>query len=226
MKIIDDIQKINILIKSNDLENVFNQNRNGIQIRIYDKDEFIMKKGMKSDYLYFLIKGNLKVDPISIHNKVAMVDYIKPIDVLGEFEFFSNKETIQSIYAITKVTILAISYSELNHAYTNNVDFYKFLSYLLAQKLEHSSSRYSESILHPLKYRIASFLIHESKYADNVEISINISKTAESFGCDVRHFRRILQEFENEGFIKRNQKAKTVIILKPKSFEKALDSYQ
>lgn len=174
-----------------------------VQLHEFAPQELIVREDEPPKYLYFLLEGEARVSPSSEDGKLALLDYIRPMDLLGDIEYFFSEVNYHSVMALTSCLFLAIPIKHLDTYFKDDVVFYKFLCLNMARKMRSTSIKYSRSLLYPLKNRLAKYIYDIAIYRNAKEIELKFSQTAEYFGISPRHFRRILSEFEDESILER-----------------------
>lgn len=171
------------------------------ELHIFKPGEVIYHTESKVKYFYFLLKGKALVCPLSYGGKEVFMEFMLPIDILGDIEYFTNTPIYHNVEAITEVYLLGISIDMMDEL-KENIDFYKYLCELLCLKLSKSSRRNAESLLYSAKSQICNYLYHKTSEGYS-EIQISIIKTSRQFGISERHLRRILDELRDAQIIER-----------------------
>ena len=83
---------------------------------IIKKDQIILRKGEKSNELFILLKGKLKV----MLSSTTFLTYIFPIGIVGEIGFFTGLRRSAIISAFTESTLIMINKHELFDLFKNN----------------------------------------------------------------------------------------------------------
>lgn len=175
-----------------------------VQLHIFKPQELIVVEEEYPEYLYILLEGEARVSPSSEDGRLALLDYIKPMDLLGDIEYFFSESNYHSVVALTECIFLAIPQESVRIYFKDNLEFYKFLCKNMAQKVRSTSIRYSRALLYPIKNRLAKYIYDLAIFRNTPEaVTIKFSQTAEYLGISPRHFRRILSEFEEEGILMR-----------------------
>lgn len=212
MKIIDNKKQIQKYITQCNLESIItNDYLQYVSLHVFAPQEMIMREDDISKYFYIILEGQSRVAPSSTTGKIALLDYLKQTDMLGDIEYFYNEPNYHSVIALTKCVLLAIDYKHLNKHFKDNLAFYRYVSHSLAGKIRNSSIRHSRTLLYPVKNRLAKYIYDLSEYEKTNLITIQFNRTAEYLGITPRHFRRILAEFEGENILKRHSREIEII---------------
>lgn len=182
-----------------------------LQLHAFDQGEHILHEDEPPRTLYLVMEGDAKVSPASEEGKVALIDYIYAPDLIGEIEYFTREPNYHDVIALTDCRFLAISYDHLDHLFTSNAPFYRYLCERIARKMRAASLKQSRALLYPLKNRLAQYLVDILEYHPDPRIPLSYTQTAEYFGITPRHLRRLLAEMEDAGIVKRH--AQTLEVL-------------
>lgn len=192
-------------LEAQQLSSLFDEKSiNAMRLLQFEPNDYIFHEGNNVDYLYLLLEGKAKVSPSSSDGRLALIDFIIPMDFIGDMEYFSNDHYHHSVVAITRCIFIAIPTRNLDKLFQTNVQFYRLLCSSLASKMKRTSIQYSNALLYPLKNRIAKYLLDLSIHQSSNTVSLSYKETAEYFGISPRHFRRILKGFEDQKAIRRN----------------------
>ena len=61
-----------------------------IEIHEYQRDEWIIKEGMRPDYLFFVMEGKAKIYVTHQNGKVSLINFINANDYIGEMELLHD----------------------------------------------------------------------------------------------------------------------------------------
>lgn len=184
--------------------------RSKLYLKNFEKGEIIFSISDSSQYLYFLVEGKIKVSSALYSDKEVVIEYSKPLEILGEIEYIQNKEIYINVETITPCTVISISKYDFDTILKGNDELYKFLLKSLSEKLTKGVKKTLKFHQKPLKERILEYLNSASK---NKEIeNIKYIEMAHSLKISDRYLRKILKEMDEEGIIKKI--SKKIILLK------------
>lgn len=184
--------------------------RSKLYLKNFEKGEIIFSISDSSQYLYFLVEGKIKVSSALYSDKEVVIEYSKPLEILGEIEYIQNKEIYINVETITPCTVISISRYDFDTILKGNDELYKFLLKSLSEKLTKGVKKTLKFHQKPLKERILEYLNSASK---NKEIeNIKYIEMAHSLKISDRYLRKILKEMDEEGIIKKI--SKKIILLK------------
>lgn len=181
----------------------------------YKKGEVIYSAGDKSDSLYIVNMGRVRIYRLSEAGKEQLLRILKPGDFTGELALFS--ETIHEAYASAMVdtSICTVKRSDLQELLLK----YPTISFKLmaefSKRLEKVEKQTTRLATEKVDTRIALFLA-ECIEADNKnnEITLPMSKKdlASYLGTTPETISRKLYEFETLGYIRQISNKKIQIL--------------
>jgi CRP-like cAMP-binding protein len=195
-----------------------------MEIHYFKKNEHICRSGEKVNYLYFFIKGKSKVYITPPNGRSFLIRFYSPVQIIGEMEILNNSNIDCNIQAVTDCICIAIPRKIIEDKCLNDYKFLHYISNHLASKLSSASLLSTVNMLYPLENRLASYIL-ETYTNEDSNSTENLTQISEFLGSSYRHLLRVLNRFESEGIIKRNNK-KLVILDKDRLEELAGDLYQ
>lgn len=218
MKIIQTTPDVEKFITLHQLEGLFDKKIiHFLELHCFDAKERILEEGDSVTYLYLVIEGDARVMPSSTEGKSGFLEYILPMDIIGDMEYFTKSTYVHSVDALTPCKYLAIPIRMIEQQFGNNPQFYRFICENMASKMKRTSARYSRTLLYPLKSRLAKFLLDQSAQENSDTFALHTAQIAEYFAVTPRHLRRVLSELEVANVIKRSKNH--IVLLKKKDLE-------
>lgn len=199
-------QEAQQLIEKHHLSGIFSSGLyDYLELHHFKAGEQIIESGCKVKYLYLALKGEAKVVPSSSSGKSSFLEYVLAPDIVGDMEYFTDSLYFHSVEAIDDCTYLAVPLSLIKAHYSGDTGFYRFICENMAAKMKRTSVRYSQTLLYPLKNRLADFILDLSERQASDQITIRTEDLAEYFAVTVRHLRRVLSELEQASVIERSK---------------------
>ena len=206
MKIVDVEGNVEEFIKKNHLTRVFDKELlKSLKVQSFEINERIIEEDTQVKWLYLVISGKAAVAPSSLDGKTGLLDYILPMDIIGDLEYFASSNYVHSVLAMTPCQYLAIPTTLIPTYFDQNIDFYKFICWNMANKMQRTSRKYSRSMFSPIKNLLAEYLLDLSIHESSNELTVSSTLVAEHFSVSSRHVRRIMAEFATEGIITRHR---------------------
>ncbi|WP_321328293.1 Crp/Fnr family transcriptional regulator [uncultured Ilyobacter sp.] len=193
----DSSREIEKFIKKYDLEKYLEgYNYWDMEIKILEKDSYLMMSGMDKRKLYLFVDGLLKVTLLSSEGDEMLLELTKPFDILGDVEFLLEEDVHYNIQIKERSTFLELDFDKA----VKNIRFYELMAKTLAKKLRNTSKKYSVKKLCTSRVLVAKFITENRKYFSSTIKYGDISKL---LGLSERQLRRILKDFEDKGLIER-----------------------
>lgn len=191
------------LNESNVLELFSHDMSNCMDLFSFKKGDVLITEGECSDYIYFLVNGNMKVFSHSTSGKVMFVSHFKSLEVLGETCSLWSKPPTASVQATTNGYCLGISLARYRETLLNDVKFLRYTCMNLGERLSEMNSNTCITMFDSLESRLASFILKNSK--DNI-FHYNLTECAELLCTSYRHLLRVLNTFCNNGKLNKTGK--------------------
>ncbi|MBV7276487.1 cyclic nucleotide-binding domain-containing protein [Clostridium sp. PL3] len=216
MKRINNLDMMLSYIEKYDLSSIFEKEMiQYMELFSFSKGELVCSKSSEMNYMYFLVRGKLKVYTLHDNGKSILLRFNKPLNILGDLEFLTNHKIQCNVESVNESIIIGIKISNLlKYAYDDS-KFLRFVIKNLGQKLYAISNSASINLLHPLESRFASYLLSIS-FDENNSTSISEIKTskftelATLLGTSYRHLCRVINEFVSKDIIEK--RGNTIII--------------
>lgn len=185
------------------LEGIFDDVLDEIVFHEFDVGEYILEEAEDQMYYYFLVEGKAKVCPSSVEGQVVLLDFMEPMDIIGDIEYVFDEPNHHSVLALKKTLLIAIPLCVVRNNLYDNIYFYRYITEIMAKKIMKTSKKFSMSMMYPLKVRLAMYLLEHYEHQVNHEIIIKFKEVADYFGITPRHLRRSLSYFESKGILER-----------------------
>jgi len=228
MNEIKDRDLLHHYLREHQLESIFSQQLlPHLSLFCFDHEELICTQGQSSTYLYFLVKGKLKIYTTSKEGKTLILTFKTSLDVVGDIEYVQGIEIINTVEAVSSVYMIGIHHQWLNKYGRDHPPLLQFLLQIISRKFLKNSNSLSFNILHPVEVRLASYLLSVSfDDSDTVNKSernaVSLKDAANLIGTSYRHLNRVVQQFCARGLIERNNGG---IIVRNKNGLSALASH-
>lgn len=212
MKIVDNQTLLEYYIQKYDIHKIFETNMKPYMTIVeYQKGEEIIVPGENIDHFYLIVEGKAKIFKELENGKSVLIRFTRPLSELGSLELLYDKRIantcVQSLYG---TTVIRIPFDILMNKTKNDISFHRYIIERLSHKLETLSKTASLNSSYPFKNRFASYLISLTRVdADNRIDEINFNKLtdlATYLGTSYRHLNRVIQSFEDEKIIKKENK--------------------
>lgn len=187
------------------LEKAFSKvSANELILKKYKDGEPLFLAGQDVDFAYLLVEGRCRLYGLSREGKEVLVNFKKALGIFGDMEILLGIEFQLSMSAWGEAVVLKISKSLMQKKLLYQVDFLRFLSKELADKMCTDSAHQIQSILKGGKARAAHRLWLQSQAEGKESLLFSCRATARDAGISERQLTRVLVELEEEGVIQRD----------------------
>lgn len=177
-----------------------------LELHIFRKGEHLCEERKIPDHLYFILEGKVKLSLIHQDGNVTLVQYYEPGDILGELELLGMRQQSQTIEAVTEVTCLAVPFEGCKDIMLEDVKFLRNLCYLIAGKMQRSVNKLVGIQTYPLENRLAAYFIQKEKEVGRDQwMHVKLTDLAQYLGTSYRHLSRVIKDFDDAGWIKKER---------------------
>jgi CRP/FNR family transcriptional regulator, dissimilatory nitrate respiration regulator len=182
-------------------------------VKVYPKNELIIRQGDVCDALYMLMLGSVKTEMITDNGNVLGIEIIKaPRPLAPAFVFSDNNHFPVDVTALEEVEIMKIPKDEIMRLMVTNPDFMSSFMTHNANRTQFLTNRLQLLSIKTIKGKIAHFLL-ENSTGDGQPFEINRNQTelAEFFGVARPSLARSLSEMIQDGILSVNKKEYTIL---------------
>jgi len=173
-------------IKTNFIEDFVNQG------------EYIVHQEDEPEYVYFLIKGKVKVFRME-PNGINYLEYIyTDYEMFGEIEIINNRKILANVVADSNCNLLKLNKHSFFEWMKLDENFSHYVIHQISDKLYDACINSTVNIIYPLKYRVLYFL---RRRLDISVSRIPKEEILESIGGRMRSFNRVLNELSDDKII-------------------------
>lgn len=176
---------------------------NGVILKHYCDGEILFHAGQEVDFAYLLVNGRCRLYGISREGKEVLVNYKEALGIYGEMEIMLGIEFKLSLSAVGNAAVLKIPRILMERKLLYQVDFLRFVSLELANKMWLDSSKQIQAILKDGKERVADLICQQALAEERRNFVFSCRKTALDAGISERQLTRVLGEWEKAGIIER-----------------------
>lgn len=172
----------------------------------YEKGAIIIQQGEQPQYVYFLVEGRVKVFASSDEGKKLILAFNRPFSVIGDIEFFQRAPYLNTVEAITDVTMLKLPLLIVQQYGMQHLPFMTFILDTLTRKFYINANASRFNLMYSVEVRLASYLLSMTTQGETVSIH-HLRDAADLIGTSYRHLNRIIGQLCAEGYIERKDRA-------------------
>ena len=171
----------------------------------FPRGGLICSQGDVSEYLYILVKGKVKIYTTSKEGKTYILSFKEPIEVIGDIEYVQNIDFINTVEAVTLVTMIRIHHTKLRKYVGDHGPFLKFLLEVVTKKFAIKDEN-NYNFMYPVDVRLASYLLSMNlEESQHSPLQINVKEVSNLIGTSSRHLNRVIQQFCEKGLMERQK---------------------
>jgi len=178
-------------ISSLDLEQI-------CELYAFDKNEFIIRQGIQSQFLYFLVRGEADVI-YSSNNENTYVSHLEPLAWIGEAASLWKADPNCSVVAATSCVCVAVNLDLHRNELQNDILFLQNNCQILTFRVNESGFS-TKTLMEPLGMKLAKFIL---KYEIMGIFTYNMTTVAHILNVSYRHLMRMLKRFCDAGILRK-----------------------
>lgn len=209
MQRIHDRETVRGLAEKNGLVDIFGRHiTDSMELRCYGDGEAVCSVGDRLEYLFVLVKGNLKIHTLLPNGKSMLVRFVRPMSIIGDVELLKQNPVRNQVESAGDSLVLLASRKRLLKEMETNAVMLRFLYGELSHKMYMLGQTSALNLLYPVENRFASYLLslfadqEGGRFTEEIRTS-TLTDTAELLGTSYRHLNRIVRRFIEEGMIER-----------------------
>ena len=181
-----------------------------MQLESFVGGDCLLSQGDDPQALYLLVEGKLKISMLSPEGKRLILAFKTPFDLVGDIEYIQQCLLINTVEAVTETRVIRIPYKVLRKEMGNHAPWLQFLLKTITQKFKMKSQAMNFNLLYPVDVRLASYLLSMTPTHPELD-STSLIDMADLIGTSYRHLNRVLQQFEQAGWITKKRGKITII---------------
>ena len=189
--------------------------------RAYPKNTILISKGDKSDQLFVVLKGKLKVAITDASGKEIIMSFLGAGDYFGEMAMIDGESRSATIRTTQASEVLTISRDDFHRTLLSSPDLMFELLKVLARKVRIATDKLESLAFEDVYGRLVKLLIQLARPHDGVwivEESLTHQEIANMIGSSREMVTRILKALTSGGYISVDRKRITIKKNLPASF--------
>lgn len=177
-----------------------------LQLKTYQRNEYILRTGNEIDGLYFLIEGQYYVSSIEITGRELLLRYCKKPAILGDIELIERCIIQSNCIAAETCEFLFIPLHTYKKYLQHDANFTQILLKELAYKLKTCTISSRVNALSSVATRLAAYYCTLESVETSSEYieTRTLDEVASLIGTTKRHLNRILKKWSEEEVVIRN----------------------
>lgn len=158
-----------------------------MRLCLFQPGEYLYREGEAAGYLFIIVDGSCKVFRTLENGKAILLCRYEDIQVLGEFELFSDQIAKTNVQALKSTYCLALSIEDHRDLLLSDNRFLRFALCQTCAKIGRNNVNTAANLLYPLEQRLAAYIL---SMQNDGSFSANYTMLAEYLGCSLRHLLR------------------------------------
>ncbi|QQZ09395.1 transcriptional regulator YeiL [Heyndrickxia vini] len=195
-------EKKRLYLENNSIAHLFSfQIEEYLEVHEYRRDEWIIKEGMRPDFLFYVMEGKAKIYVTHQNGKVSLINMINTHDYIGEMELLNDVYYTKGIQASTKTICFALPFHRYRTQLLEDAKFLRELTKFLSAKATLMAAKYSQSLAFPLENRLADFILQTADEGIYKEKHVTV---CDYLGVSYRHLLHVLTQFCEKNYLKKD----------------------
>ncbi len=201
MKSTKDLSRYQSLIREYGVFSIFpSAAEKDMELRLFDRGEFLFLQGYPICGFYFQLEGQIKLVRTLQSGRETVIRHLEAPRIYGGAEFFLDLPASVSALVTVPAAFLYLPFEPWKGALSRDPDFLYFLGKNYAEITYVSNTNFPISQTASPAARVASYLLSNEK---NGLFSGPLTEAPEYLGISYRHLLRILTEFVQKGYLKK-----------------------
>ena len=167
------------------------------QLILYRKGEIIVEFGDRSDKIFILLKGTIRVTSLNDDYEEYFFFDAKNEGLFGEVEYMLNIPSITQSQTMNECYCVEIPIRENKELLDTDIQFQKTISRVLAKKYNDFRISSVDIETYSVEVRLIRYLLREST-SDRID---DLTLIAKSLKCSYRQLIRVLKKFCSRGWL-------------------------
>lgn len=168
----------------------------------FDAGEFLIREGIVSSYLYFLVEGKIKFFETSASGKRVTYGYSRSSGTLGEVASLWGRKPRLSAQALDSCLLIGIDLNLHRNTLFEDNTFLRYLCGLLSDRVTLLDNNIASLMSCPIESRLAAFILQNS---EDSQFRVSLTECAEFTCTSYRHLIRIMNALCDKGILKRSR---------------------
>ncbi|GIO34407.1 MULTISPECIES: transcriptional regulator YeiL [Paenibacillus] len=186
-----------------------------MEVHKYERDEWIIQEGKRPDFLFYVIEGKAKIYVTHHNGKVSLLNFVQPMDYIGEMELLNQTYYSKGIQTSTETVCIAIPFHACRTKMLEDAKFLRELAKFLSIKSTQMAAKYAQSRSFPLENRLADFILQTADGEMYKEKHVTV---CDFLGVTYRHLLYVLAQFCDKGYLQKD--GRHYRILQPNALNK------
>lgn len=163
----------------------------------FEKGEHLICLDIPSDYLYFLVKGTVRVYTYSSDTQNVVINQNEAVSMLGEASSLWGLSPKSNVIAETACICVGINLKKHRELLQHDVRFLQNVCQILSYRLN-SGITLANTLTEPVEIRLAKFILDN---AQENRFSVKLTTCAAILNVSYRHLLRTINHFKESDIL-------------------------
>lgn len=200
MKRISDKKTIDRYVRESGIEQLFSGPIDGLlELFFFRKDEFVLYENEPSDYLYFLLDGEVKIYSSIGNGKYLDHGHYPRFRVIGEAAILWGNPASASVQCASNSHFFGVSLARHRAQLLDENRFLRYICEILCAQMT-MQRQSSHALFFPLENRMADLVLRN---APDGLLQYSLVACADLLSASYRHLLRVVKKMCEEGLLER-----------------------
>jgi len=183
------------------------------EVYSFNKGDFIYQKGEISNLLFYIIKGEIKIENPDRNGRCLTMEFLTKGSLFGECILQNERYRINNACALSDVQLYAYTKEEIENSFSNNDEFHYLILNKLFKKVKKYEQRLSSLAYGNSRERVIEFFINLAKregervgYEIMIKVFFTHQEVADYTATSRQTVNKLLIELKEKNLLTYNRK--------------------
>lgn len=173
-------------------------------LRPVPRGQAVVHAGDRTDFVYFVLSGNLKVLVSDEEGREVILTMLGPGELFGEMGMLDENPRSATVVAVSSANLIVIAKNDFRRVMQENFDVCLHIMKSLVQRLRHADRKIESLALMDVYGRVARLLLDMAETVNGQQVVVRkISKQdiAKMIGASREMVSRVMKDLQTQGLI-------------------------
>jgi CRP/FNR family cyclic AMP-dependent transcriptional regulator len=190
-------------------DDVLNSVAQVAMMRHYPRGQSVVRAGERTDYVYFVLTGSLKVVVSDEDGREVILSILGQGEIFGEMGMFGDQPRSASVVPVVAADLVTITKQSFRHLMQEHFEVAWRIMCNLAERLRNADRKIESLALMDVYGRVAGLLIEMAEDIDGESIvahKISKQDIARMIGASREMVSRVMKDLGQQGLIEETQR--------------------
>lgn len=172
------------------------------------RGQTILRAGDRTDYVYLILSGNLKVLVSDEEGREVILSILGPGEFFGEMGVLDDNPRSATVVAVGPAELVVISKADFRKCLADNFDLSLYIMRNLVKRLRQADRKIESLALMDVYGRVARLLLEMSEEVDGRQVvnrKISKQDIAKMIGASREMVSRVMKDLHQQGLIEESE---------------------